>query len=116
MNTGEPTRNVKESEARRIERTYESSDVPVGSQISHSTRSQGKPDTGGRAEGSQVSSTNDFPRTRKLSPVNLRGGGRNGKDRNPLSREPYAVKAARTVPTGGLKKRAGIDRALTLPT
>ena len=43
--------NDKESEASRIERSYESSDVHMGSQISHSTRSQGKPDTWGRAGG-----------------------------------------------------------------
>jgi hypothetical protein len=54
MNTGEPTRNVKESEARRIERPYESSEVPVGSQTSHSTRNQGKPATGGRTGGYKV--------------------------------------------------------------
>ena len=33
-----------------------------------------------------------------------------------LSREPYAVKAARTVLTGGLGKRAVRQRTLILPT
>jgi hypothetical protein len=54
MNTGEPMWNDKESEARRIERSYESSDVHTGSQISQRTRSQGKPDTGGRAGGDEA--------------------------------------------------------------
>jgi hypothetical protein len=53
MNTGESTGNDKESEVSRIERIYESSEVLVGSQTSHSTRSQGKPATWGRAGGYQ---------------------------------------------------------------
>jgi hypothetical protein len=35
---------------------------------------------------------------------------------NPLRRRPYAVKAARTVTTGGMKKRVVRYRALSLPT
>jgi hypothetical protein len=34
----------------------------------------------------------------------------------PLRRRPYAVKAARTVTTGGMEKRAIRNRALSLPT
>jgi hypothetical protein len=67
-------------------------------------------------EATRWSSIYDFIGTRKLSLGNLRGRGRNKKDSNPCGREPDAVKAARTVLTGGVKKRAGRDRALTLPT
>jgi hypothetical protein len=35
---------------------------------------------------------------------------------NPLRRRPYAVKAARTVTTGGMERRVVRYRALSLPT
>jgi len=56
MNTGEPLKDVKESESRG-RKNLEYSNAFEGSQISHSTQSQGKPGTGGRAVGLQELST-----------------------------------------------------------
>jgi hypothetical protein len=49
VNTGELLRNVKEGEVKGNERTLELSNGLRGSQSGHSTQSQGKPGTGGRA-------------------------------------------------------------------
>jgi len=67
-----------------------------------------------QAQGTQVPIT---PTGRvQLSLVNVQGGGGKGKREEPLSREPYAMKVARTVLTGGMERRAGRDRVLSLPT
>jgi hypothetical protein len=63
MNTGEPFRDVKESESRE-RKNLEYSEALTGSQSGHSTRSTGKLCTGGRATGSRDSSTNYSNRTR----------------------------------------------------
>ena len=69
---------------------------------------------GPQAQGTQVPIT---PTGRaKLSLVNVQGGGGKGKREEPLRREPYAMKVARTVLTGGMERRAGRDRVLFLPT
>ena len=49
VNMGDPSRDEKESEVNGNARTQESSDAREGSQSGHSTLSQGKPDTWGRA-------------------------------------------------------------------
>ena len=56
-------------------------------------------------------------RMRKLTTENVRGVGEiDPSCKTPLSREPCAVKAARTGLTGGLGRRAVRERALILPT
>ena len=42
--------------------------------------------------------------------------GKHSGPTNPLRRSPCAVKAARTVTTGGMRRRAARYRALSLPT
>jgi hypothetical protein len=54
VNTGEPAKDVKEGESRE-RKNLEYSDAEAGSQRSHSTRSLGKPGTGGRTPPEEVS-------------------------------------------------------------
>ena len=72
-----------------------------------------------QGEGPQASRshrTSAASRTRQLSPVDSGEGGGRETAEAPGSREPYALKVARPVLTGGRWNRAWSDRALGLPT
>ena len=95
----------------------EMSDANLGSQMGHSSRNAGKPRTWLRPQGirqrgvpiSQKNAQSCSPRRRCMS-------DERETLRSSVFREPYAVKAARTVLTGGMEKRAVRYRALSLPT
>jgi hypothetical protein len=73
----------------------------------------------GQGEGPQAPGTQGpmTPTGRvQLSVVPVQGGGGKGKRAEPVSREPSAMQVARPVRTGGMERRAGRDRVLSLPT
>ena len=107
MNTGEPSRDVKESEYSRDERTYESSNAQEGGQSGHSTQRTGKPCTRGRATACRRLRATYLNVNTGVHLMEVREKRRDlvQKTKRPTERKPCAVKVARTVLTGGMEKR-----------
>jgi hypothetical protein len=106
---------LRRAELRSGKHLLKSSDASRGSQRGHSSRRAGKPfhmAKGHSLRGGCVVIPSDDKAWESLP----RPTEHSGPKKNPLRRRPYAVKAARTVTTGGMERRVEGYRALSLPT
>jgi hypothetical protein len=99
---GDPADDANESGSSEWETTPKTSDVSEGSQRGHSTRRAGKPRTWGRATAYQVPQVRSCP----CIPGNPGWAAERKEGKDPDRRSPCAVKAARTVTTGGMGRHS----------
>jgi hypothetical protein len=102
VNMGDPADDANESGSSEWETTPKTSDVSEGSQRGHSTRRAGKPRTWGRATAYQVPQVRSCP----CIPGNPGWAAERKEGKDPDRRSPCAVKAARTVTTGGMGRHS----------
>jgi hypothetical protein len=106
MHMGERHGEGKESERREHASAPESSEAPCRSQRGHSRQRVGKPRVGRRVTPREAGAVIPLRAPRKaLGLGHPCRNQRNTQAVSPLMGSPCAVKAARTVATGGMEKR-----------